>query len=681
MDDENDQRLVHGDSFGQYNVVSLLGQGGMGQVYEVRHKVLETRHALKLIHPQVLEHAEGLQYFRNEAKVMAQLRHPGIVEVDDFGQTDGQYWLRSELITGIECNGASIVSLDQYLEHLNGLPHEREITDFLRQTLEAIGYAHSKGVIHCDLKPANILLHPQGVKIADFGIVRLFREDWLLSEVEPVINETQKHSKGELDATESAIVGTYEFMSPEQRKGLRVDGRSDLYSIGLLAFRMITGREIPGLKRASEIRKGLHGTWDRWLEKSLEENPNDRFANARDMLTALPKVRTPTWFSKAEKHNAIFITSESAAAHSQEVAENRVRKSPFVRLLGTLGVITLIGSLIWMIYNLPQDRGRSIKRPLPPPGSPNPETPKHIPPPPYTPKLIPPPNETIPKPVPITQPPQPNPPPIPTEIEPNPLRPMQPELPNLLEKTGKTPQPGKPFILKNPDIELQWIPAGKFLMGSPTHELQRVPHEGPQHEVNITVGFWMGKTEVTIKQWNQTVPETPRLGKERIPVTSVSWAEARKFCKALNLKQNPRLPNQEIRLPTEAGWEYACRSGSTNSYSFGSERQNLQSHSWYGKNANGFTHPVGVLPSNRFGLHDMHGNVREWCNDRYLNKYAEGIQTNPIGPKTGDLRVTRGGSWQLFESYCRSAARKGERPSAQSGDLGLRIVLAPKSNK
>jgi serine/threonine protein kinase/formylglycine-generating enzyme required for sulfatase activity len=786
--DDAQKILDIGDAFGQYKILSILGQGGMGRVFEVKHEVLETRHALKLIHPKVLEHEDGLQYFRNEAKVMAQLRHPGIVAVDDFGQTDGQYWLRSELISGIELEGQSIVSLEEYIEQLDGLPHEREIADFLEHTLEAIGYAHSKGVIHCDLKPANILLHPEGTKIADFGIVRLIREDWLLSEVEPILHETQQHETSNLDPTESAIVGTYEFMSPEQRKGLRVDGRSDLYSIGLIAFRMLTGREMPGLKRASEISKGIHGSWDRWLEKSLEENPAERFRTARDMLTALPKVRAPTWFSNAQRANAIFITNKEALP-SDKASKPKRTTIPMPKVLMVLAVIVFFTSLVWMINNLPDDNERTDTPPPPPPNvitfdplpgdinlSQNtlvlsatssaglsttfsvdkPEvatvqgnkltlvaggsvtvtatqsgviTDKSADPVSHTLKIIddtrlpPPPGEQtitfnrLPETIilsqntlvlsatssaglPITF--SVDKPKIAT-VQGNNLtlissgsvtvtamqsgdityRPADP-VSQTLKVLGEIPPPPPPLppppprtiTLQPSGIELLWIKSGEFNMGSPKNELGRPLDDEAQHKVKIT-GFWMGKTEVTIKEWNETVPEDPKPGKERDPVTIVSWGDATGFCKAINRKKNPNLRNHEIRLPTEAEWEYACRAGTKTAYSFGDNPRNLGSHGWYGKNANGFTHPVGVLPSNRLGLHDMHGNVREWCSDWYLKNYSTEKQTDPTGPQTGTNRVTRGGSWQLFESYARSAARKDEGPSAQKKDLGFRIVLAP----
>ena len=269
MSGKDYHHLEVGSNLGQYTVERILGKGGMGQVYEVRHTVLETRHALKLINPQILEFEESLDYFRREAKVMAQLRHKGIVAVDDFGQTDGHYWLRCELISGIEINGKVTVALDDYLEERGELPHEREVYDFLQHTLDAIGYAHSKGVIHCELKPANILLDPTGLKIADFGIVRLVREDWLMSEQELSEEDTQGQAFTTLCKSNPEVSGTFEYMSPEQKKGLRVGRKSDLYAIGLIAYQMLTGKEIPSLKRASELTPGIHGSWDRWLEKAL----------------------------------------------------------------------------------------------------------------------------------------------------------------------------------------------------------------------------------------------------------------------------------------------------------------------------------------------------------------------------------------------------------------------------
>ena len=164
----------------------------------------------------------------------------------------------------------------------------------------------------------------------------------------------------------------------------------------------------------------------------------------------------------------------------------------------------------------------------------------------------------------------------------------------------------------------------------------------------------------------------------RLPAYSVSWAEATQFCIKLNRKEGTLLSGYEIRLPTEAEWEYACRAGSTHAYFFGTNSQNLANHTWFGRNSNGVSHPVGVQSSNRFGLHDMHGNVREWCIDHYADQYAENVQLDPVGPEEGDRRVTRGGSWRLFEPYCRSAARKAERPSTQTPDLGFRIVLGPR---
>lgn len=660
MSGKDYHHLEVGSNLGQYTVERILGKGGMGQVYEVRHTVLETRHALKLINPQILEFEESLDYFRREAKVMAQLRHKGIVAVDDFGQTDGHYWLRCELISGIEINGKVTVALDDYLEERGELPHEREVYDFLQHTLDAIGYAHSKGVIHCDLKPANILLDPRGLKIADFGIVRLVREDWLMSEQELSEEDTQGQAFTTLCKSNPEVSGTFEYMSPEQKKGLRVGRKSDLYAIGLIAYQMLTGKEIPSLKRASELTPGIHGSWDRWLEKALEENPDDRFNNAQDMLTSLPRVRTPTGFKTSDRANPVFLNAEEAENHRKEGKKKEIRRSPILYVLGVLIVCVLVASGAWFISNLPDDNEIA-------------DQPEHENPPSPAPEPFP-----IPDPIPT---PDPIPAPDPVNVDVN--LPSTP-LPPILEPAAPVPSPpvpvgpkaGSPHTL-NLGIELVWVQAGKFLMGSPTNESQRFSNEGPQHEVSISKGFWMGKTEVTNEHWNKLLPESPRLGPQNMPVNTVSWTEASYFCQALNKNEGVLLPDYEARLPTEAEWEFACRAGSSHAFSFGPNSQNLGNHSWYGRNANGVPHPVGVQSSNRFGLHDMHGNLREWCQDRYSVQYPNTRQIDPLGPPSGELRVTRGGSWQRFEAYCRSAARMKERPLIRSRDLGFRIVVGP----
>lgn len=695
MEEESNQALPDGELFGQYKVLRMLGEGGMGQVYEVEHQVLETRHAIKLINPAVLEYEESLQYFRNEARVMANLNHIGIVDVDDFGQTEGYYWLRLELIPGIEFDQKNLISLDQYLDCRPELLHEYEVFNFLKQTLSAIGYAHSKGVIHCDLKPANILLHPQGAKIADFGIVRLLREDFHRTSIQPIIQETQYNHSHTLSPTETAIMGTYEYMSPEQRKGLRVDGRSDLYAIGLIAYQMITGHNLPSLKPATEIRKKIHHAWDQWLQKALEENPVDRFRTAQDMLTSLPNVKIPSKFPI--EVGQPFIQSQPppppADSLGPQPSTEPSSSSPVKLVLIILFLCALAASGYYFISKLgddsdtqtPPDKNTPSLPEIPPP--PNTHTINNTPPTPnptlnkppeIEPPLLPPPssinlpNSTNGNTITTTQkPPQITPTPPPPTPTPRPI----PPIPSPTFPSG--PELGKSWIIPKLQIQLIWIPAGSFMMGSPETEPHRYPQEGPQHRVEISKSFWISSTEITTGQWNLLTPESPLRGKDNLPTHSISWLDALSFCNKVEARQRKIPKGYQFRLPTEAEWEYACRAGTSTPYYFGTDLANVEEHIWYGKNANGISQPVGTKPPNKFGLFNMHGNVREWCYDLYAESYPSSPQVDPTGPKTGTLHVARGGSWRLFEPYCRSAARKGERNSTHASDLGFRIALAP----
>ena len=123
-----------------------------------------------------------------------------------------------------------------------------------------------------------------------------------------------------------------------------------------------------------------------------------------------------------------------------------------------------------------------------------------------------------------------------------------------------------------------------------------------------------------------------------------------------------------FRLPTEAEWEYACRAGTTGDHS-----GVLDETAWYEANSGGETHPVGLKQPNAWGLHDMHGNVWEWCQDWY-GEYPTGLVADPQGPPAGEKRVSRGGGWNAFGPSCRSAFRDGNVPDARYGDLGFRLV-------
>ena len=227
-------------------------------------------------------------------------------------------------------------------------------------------------------------------------------------------------------------------------------------------------------------------------------------------------------------------------------------------------------------------------------------------------------------------------------------------------------------------MEMVWCPPGSFMMGSPTSENPR-DNDETQHKVMLTKGFWMGKYEVTQRQWESVMGDNPSRfkGADR-PVEQVSWNDCQEFIRKINASGEVM-----VSLPTEAQWEYACRAGTTTPFSFGSslngDKANCDGNYPYGTTAKGqyreATAPVGSYSPNAWGLYDMHGNVWEWCADWY-GDYPTGSVTDPTGPASGSIRVLRGGGWFSHAHRCRSALRNRYVPGFRYGDLGFRLVCS-----
>jgi formylglycine-generating enzyme required for sulfatase activity len=210
-------------------------------------------------------------------------------------------------------------------------------------------------------------------------------------------------------------------------------------------------------------------------------------------------------------------------------------------------------------------------------------------------------------------------------------------------------------------------------MGSPSSEPDRDSHED-QHEVVLTRGFFLAETACTQGQWEAVMVGNPSYfkGTDR-PVEQVSWEESVEYCRKLTAKQRAEglLPDGwEWRLPTEAEWEYASRAGTT-----GARYGELDAIGWWEGNSGDETHRVSQKAANAWGLHDMIGNVWEWCAD-WSEDYPTGSVVDPMGPSSGSDRVFRGGSWFCDAGYARSAGRGRYVPGLRTNNLGFRPALS-----
>jgi len=243
-------------------------------------------------------------------------------------------------------------------------------------------------------------------------------------------------------------------------------------------------------------------------------------------------------------------------------------------------------------------------------------------------------------------------------------------------------------------MKLVLIPAGEFMMGC-TESPQGMwrtfgppaADEYPQHKVRITKPFYLGVYEVTQAEYEKVMGRDPSYFKGASnPVERVDWHDAKKFCKKLSAKEG-----KTYRLPTEAEWEYACRAGSTTLYSFGDTSAGLDYYAWGTWNSDRQSHQVGQKEPNTWGLYDMHGNVWEWCADRYDSQYyANSPKDDPTGPPSGTLRVVRGGGWDCTGHRCLSSTRQGSWPrspvavrsvgrrgTSGATNVGFRVAAVP----
>ena len=232
-----------------------------------------------------------------------------------------------------------------------------------------------------------------------------------------------------------------------------------------------------------------------------------------------------------------------------------------------------------------------------------------------------------------------------------------------------------------PPAGMVLIPAGTFVMGSPDSDMDRDSGE-TQHTVTLTKDFYMSKYEVTQKEYLAVMGNNPSSFTSDLnrPVERVSWNDALSYCAKLTASEKSagRLSAGWVyRLPTEAEWEYACRAGTTTAFYFGKELRSVMANF---NDSNGTylarTSAVGSYQPNAFGLYDMHGNVSEWCLDRFESFLDETV-TDPLGPATGPFRMVRGGNWGRPAKHCRSAMRGYDSPSDRSSYIGFRPVLAP----
>lgn len=649
-----------------YELIRMIGKGSFGQVW-VALDATGSPCALKIIYKGESNDDVFWKEFEGVRNYLPVSRsNLGLVTILHVGKDpeNSFYYYTMELADNSDDSQVEdwpnyeALSLSTLIED-QGKPCEiNKFREIALNLSKALAHLHEKGLVHRDIKPSNIIFVNGAAKIADVGLVSL-----------------------RLDA--STFIGTTGYIPPEG------PGKpaADVYALGKTLYELLTGKsiqffpELPTLIPSSVIG-GSFASYNLIIGRACTPNHLERIQDGQELLGLLEAVGTESESEVKKRHSRIpFLASLGLIMLFAGLAllyDYSFKKGYFFSQSPQVETSHVAEESNVSAQALPsekndaqpdaegtetQDENQSVAgfflpRKVDPPlerENFNPDNGKLLP------RVI-----------------QPFPP-----GEKDPLETPKDDLEDTaIEKEIVIPT-GKTFEWPEMKLKMPWIPPGSFLMGSLETEKDRDTDESPRKLRTISKGFWLCSREVPQSLYSMITNDNPsKYGlNEQFPVENLSWLEATDFCNKLTDRArtlNIISDRYFFSLPTEAEWEYACRAGTQTPYSFGETLNGNQANfkDMQRPERTNFINspsPIGSYLPNKWGLFDMHGNVAEWTSSWY-HSYSDHPQRNSSFAK-GSNRVVRGGAWNNFSKFCRSAYRNKFEPTFRSSGVGLRISL------
>lgn len=627
-----DEAIDEQQSVGEYRLLQRLGAGGMGVVYKALHERLGCHVAIKFPRFAALLEPSHTQRLLREARVIGRLRHEHIVRALDAGDSPLGPYLVTEFISG--------GTVGELVRSKGPLPVE-EALEITRQAATGLAYSHSAGVVHRDIKPSNLLLDEgRIVRVVDFGLAK--PQD--LAEFDPDASE----------ATQSgAFLGTVSYAAPEQLlPGRDTDERADQYSLGCVLHFMLTGRPPHGaglperlLAERGAISSSLSRRCpdvpvrvDQLWRRLIAQEPSQRFPDMPTLVGELERVR-------------------ANPGPSARLVATRRQFAGF----GLMAAV-LSGVVMYAIWS--GSAGQTTQG-----------------------------------------------------LRPDPMRaPFSATQASQGQLRWATYLQRPVQVTNSIGMDLLFIPPGEFSMGISAGEpepnaepdswrFKRIEEvraeQSPRHRVILSEPLYFGATEVTYAQFGRFVAASgyvtdaertagwgkedrgwlkragyswkntgQRVSEDDFPAVNVTWNDTVALCEWLTGHDDLGV----YRLPTEAEWEFACRSGSTTPYYFGDDPTQMDEHAWFAGNFGEWIHSVGVRQPNPFGLFDLYGNRQEWCRDTFEpDFYVRSPERDPVCLGEGSLKSMRGGAHTDEAWFCTSARRWGQEAD-NIGAAGIRVV-------
>lgn len=617
----NEDKFIGKVLEGKYLVRGLLGSGGMGNVYRGRHTQMESDVAIKILHSSLVSDAKAVERFRREARAALAVNHPNAIQVMDFGVTDDQtVFIVMELLDGI--------SMQKIIEKEKILPVDRVVFIY-KQICAAVAAAHNKNVIHRDLKPDNVIIlnyntPSELVKVLDFSIAKITSPD-----------SKGPDAKGLTEV--GLVVGTPQYMSPEQAQGLELDKRADIYSLGVTLYQMLTGilpftaassmalalKHIHALPRPlREVNAQIPSSIESVVMKAMAKKPADRQQSAEELAEELDnalklmtgkqqQASTTASSSSGSKTGALEMkpisgtstpvpknTKTSTASQPAANAENREQKSK-------TGLYIAIAVIVILLIS--GGIGAYLK----------------------------------------------------------------------FGTGGSKQNTGNDKFFAN----MVWLKGDTFKMGrAPETATKDELDQTPVHPTAVA-DFWMGRYEVTNEEYKQFLDDTKRKAPEdwpngnyapdraSHPITNINWTDAVAYCDWLSTKSG-----RKFRLPTEEEWEYAARGTDERPYPWGKVWATNRTVSG-DSSIKGEPVPVNspslandISPFRVFG---MAGNVSEWTNSSYT-VYPDSKAV--MEDKYRGQKVIRGGHYSARKEATMATYRTSNPVDFIDPHIGFRVA-------